>query len=408
MKAVVFAIALFAIFGSSAAEYTGCLHKANYSAFNLCPFSKESKNFTETILGEYNSKITFGLGSNHIKSCNQTASAWAKIEDDLATQCFDVAEHDPEFSLINPINSTEGIRITFPQEKRAANTFDRVVVELTCDMKETTINQTKFTVKKTSDEGGFNHTYTITGSSRFGCPAVSFEQLINFIYSNNVVFAIIFTVVGLILTFAGLKFINFAIFTITATAGTMVSGMFLYQFTDITASQWVFWVLFFVCLVLGLALGYAALKFEKVAIALVGGVLGFVGAEILYGTVINKLLTSPANPNIFRVFVILGAIIGGTLAFLLFETVFIIATSLIGSYMIIRCISIFTGHFPAEISVADGVAQFDGYAYGYFAAILILALVGIKIQWSQHMQKKQEINDIEKGSDNSFAYYRNK
>jgi hypothetical protein len=406
MKAIVFAIALFAIFGSTFGEYTGCLHKASYSAFNLCPFSKEGKIFKEQILGEYNSKMTFSLGSNHIKSCNDSVSIWAKKEDDINTECVDIAQHDPSFSLINPANSTEGIKITFPAEKRGIDSYNQVVVQLKCDMKETTINDTKFKVERTYENS--TYTYTITGSSRFGCPAVSFEQLINFIYNNNVVFAIIFSIIGLILTFFGLKFINFAVFTITATAGTMVSGMFLYQFTDVTASQWVFWVLFFVCLVLGLALGYAALKLEKVAIFLVGGVLGFIGGDLLYMSVIDKLLTAPVNPNIFRVVIILCVIIGGVLAFVLFETVFIVATSFIGSYMIVRCISIFAGHFPAEISVADGVAQFDKFAYAYFVGILVLALAGIKVQWSHNKEKKQEINDIEKGSDNSFAYYRNK
>jgi len=401
MKTIVFALALFAILGFTTAEFTACLHHAGYSAFNLCPFSKEGKEFTLNIPSEINSKIIFGLGSDHIKSCNETTKVWAKLENPT---CNNIAEKDPSFSLLNTANSSEGLRITFPAEKTSTNIYNQVIVDLHCDMKETTINQTHFEVQRSWN--GYNYTYTITGASRFACPAVSFEQLINFIANNNVVFAAIFSVLGLILTFFGLKFINFTVFTITATAGTMISGMFLYQFTDVTASQWVFWALFFVCLVLGLALGYTALKLEKVAIFLVGGVLGFIGGDLLYVSIIHPMLSAPVNPNVFRVVIILCVLVAGCLAFLLFETVFIVATSFIGSYMIVRCISIFAGHFPAEINVSQGVAQFDGYAYAYFAGIVILALVGMRYQYV-NKDKKKEGEDLEENLPKyGYAYYK--
>lgn len=404
MKTIVFALALFGILGCASATYSICLAQANFSTYNLCPFSKEGQiEFSRIVHPGLN--ITFGLGSDHIKGCDGTTDVWAKVHSQDEKYCSVIAKKDPVFSLLNMSNSTQGVRIDFPGEKIEESIYEHFVVELHCDMSEIKIKETPFTVK--TSLVGTNLTYIVKGRSRFACPALSFEQLINFVANNQYVFAAIFSIIGLILTFFGLKFINFTVFTVTATAGTAVSGMFLYQFTDVTASQWIFWVLFFVCLVLGLAMGYAALKLEKVAIFLVGGVLGFIGGDLLYMTVIHPMLTQPVNPNIFRIVVIVCVLIAGFLAFFLFETVFIVATSLIGSYMIIRCVSIFVGHFPAEINVSQGAAQFDAYAYGYFAAIVTLALLGMKVQHSTKSKDKKNEADLEQNLPKyGYAYYK--
>jgi len=402
MKTIVFTLALFAIFGLSSAGYTICFEKVGYTAFNFCPFSKEDSLFTKDLL--FNQKLTFGLGSDHVEGCKKDTKVWAKVEEGAEPpKCTELAKQDPSFTLLNPSNSSEGVKITFPEEKDPiTEKKHQVIVELKCDMEKTKIAETPFTVSVSTDG-----IYTIKGESRFGCPAVSFEQLITFISNNKYVFASVFSVIGLILTFFGLKFINFAVFAITATAGTAISGMFIYQFTDVTSGQALFWGLFLVCLVLGLALGYAALKLEKVAIFLVGGVLGFIGGDLLYLAVIHPMLSVPVNPNIYRVVVILCVIVVGAIAFFIFETVFIIATSVIGSYIVVRVLSTFIGHFPAEINISQGVSQLDAWAYGYLVAIIIIALLGMRKQFIDKSKQKKDGEDLEENLPKyGYAYYK--
>jgi len=166
---------------------------------------------------------------------------------------------------------------------------------------------------------GTNTIYTVTGESRYACPG-SADSLIEFVKENKMVFGTILIVLGSLFSFFGSKLVQFTIFALATIVGFALSGMLIYRRFDITTSKPVFWVITLFCLVLGLALGYAAHKLKKVAIFCVGALLGYVGGYVLYTGVLHALLGNPANSSILldgtQAFC---AIIVGALAFKLSE-----------------------------------------------------------------------------------------
>jgi hypothetical protein len=308
-----------------------------------------------------------------------------------------------------------GLLITFPPVvgNASLNTTKQLIVQLMCDKDLTEANSTSFTLVSDHYGDALSDTeiITIVGYSRYGCPAVSLTALIDFLAENQTIFAIIFGVIGLILTFAGLKLVNFAVFVISTTVGTLASGTFFFEFVDLSKAEWLLWAVFAISLLLGFALGYFTLKYEKAAFFLVGGALGVVGGLMFYNAVLCHIFTIQlGNGDIstapLYVTVVVCALIGGVAALFLLEDIIIIATSVIGSYAVVRAIASFIGNFPSEAAVADGLASFGLVAYGYLAFIVILAGFGMFVQFSTRTKKdsKDDGEELHMPRDNYYRY----
>jgi hypothetical protein len=408
MKAT-FAIALIAIFMSSAVAFESCVAFSGFNAWNLCPYAKKDINFTVTtpITAE---DITFSIADNHVLSCDGTKQVYA-TDKTFEGKCYNISQANPAFDLINSSNSTEGLKITYPavniSDNAAYNTTKQLVVVLKCNMNATAVAGTKFGTPATFTNGT-STVYTVTGESRYACPG-SADFLIEFIKDNKNVFGTILIVLGCLFNFFGFKLVKFTIFAIATIVGFAGSGMFLYSQVSITTSKPVFWVLALFCLVLGLGLGYAAHKLRKVAVFFVGAALGLVGGYVLYTGVLNAMLGSPANGNTYLYATqIVCAIIGGILAFVLNEIIFIVSTSVVGSYMVASAIALFAGQFHNE-DVMNGDFEFGQYKYFYYAGMVILAGCGI---YYQHVSKSKNQEEIENNNANAnvpkygYAYYR--
>jgi hypothetical protein len=408
MKAT-FALALFAIIMSSAVAFESCVAFHGFNAWNLCPYAKKDINFTVTtaITAE---DITFSIADDHVLSCDGTKKVYA-TDKTFDGKCYNISQANPAFNLINSSNSTEGLTITYPavniSENIAYNTSKQLVVVLKCNMAATSVNGTKFGTPVLSTNGT-NTVYTVTGESRYACPG-SADFLIEFIKENKTVFGTVLIVLGSLFNFFGFKLVKFTIFAIATVVGFAGSGMFLYSQVSITTSKPVFWVLALFCLVLGLGLGYAAHKLRQVAVFFVGAALGLVGGYVLYTAVLNAMLGSPANGNTYLyVTQIVCALIGGILAFVLNEIIFIVSTSVVGSYMVASAIALFSGQFHNE-DVMNGDFEFGQYKYFYYAGMVILAGCGI---YYQHVSKSKNQEEIENNNANAnvpkygYAYYR--
>ena len=92
------------------------------------------------------------------------------------------------------------------------------------------------------------------------------------------------------------------------------------------------------------------------------------------------------------------------LAYFLVETVVIISTSFIGSYCIVKGISLYAGGFPNESYVIDLIKnkEFDTLnevltpiVYVYMVGWLVLFLVGLAVQnkLRQDQEKKEELDE---------------
>jgi len=399
MKTTGLFFTLFALIGSTmAASFQNCATiNANYTIFNLCPFAQSAPyNMSDSAT---NTTVTFSLGNNRVKNCNASTDIWAIYKNTLKDTCDDIAVGNPTYSLINTQDPKEGLVITFPIQNETDQVIGsdyQLVINLVCGPQDTNTSRTVFT----RNEDVVNDDLTIislTAYSKYGCPVVSLNQYIDFLVNSEKYLAIIFGVTGLILCFFGLTMFKFAIFFISATAGTIITGSIFFEFTNLGTDEWVLWCTFAASLVLGFALGVIALKLEKLAHAIVGAALGVVGGLILYNAVIAPIVTDKAGTFPFYFVLIVLALVGAGVALYMFEKILIVATSLIGAYLTIRSLSIFIGGFPLETYVAEGLQQFDAAVYAYLFTTIVLSIWGMYFQFKNRSRRlKLDSDELEK------------
>jgi hypothetical protein len=88
----------------------------------------------------------------------------------------------------------------------------------------------------------------------------------------------------------------------------------------------------------------AVITFVKISI---GGYLGYIFSSIFYQFILRYIETT--NPKlIFWITVSISILIGIFLIIFMVKQIMIVATSLIGSYIIIKGISLYAGRFPNE------------------------------------------------------------
>lgn len=92
----------------------------------------------------------------------------------------------------------------------------------------------------------------------------------------------------------------------------------------------------------------------------------------------------------------LPSIAGAYFAYHFINVAFVVISSFMGSYYVVRGFSLWIGHFP---NMADMIAELklgqlpsvDDYTLGYLTAILVLACVFVKVQWKHKLQLDKDI-----------------
>jgi len=239
-----------------------------------------------------------------------------------------------------------------------------------------------------------NYQFNVTIDSYYGC-GVSTAQLMLFLEQYKYIFGIVFILLGIFVCFYGFKAFNVCLFIIAAVAGTFLSGTLVMEFVTYNSANAEKWVLFGVCMLIGLVCGYLAVKFEKVGFFALGAALGVVAGSILYFAILAPIFSSSSSTStpqiVFYVTLVLLGIIGGLLGIWIYKAIIVISTSIVGGFMCIDSIASMTGFSIA--AVANGTQQFSGIAYLWVALTVIMAIGGMVVQFRH--QKEQEDNDAE-------------
>lgn len=156
-----------------------------------------------------------------------------------------------------------------------------------------------------------------------GCGA-SLSELIAFMSQYKFIFVPVFFILGAFFCFFGRRTFDIALFLIVAMAGLLISGSLFMQLTNITSAPSTKWVIFGICLLIGIGLGYLAIKFEKVGFFGLGLVLGIVGGFFLYQLILSPILSgnntaSSTGTIVFWITVVVLGMIGGFLGMWLYE-----------------------------------------------------------------------------------------
>ena len=203
------------------------------------------------------------------------------------------------------------------------------------------------------------------------------SQLSRFFYRYKNFWGAVLIILGVIFAFFGNKVINLVIFLTGAFAVFIIlSSLFVNYALKKVDKNWVLWVAIVVIALIAIGGGILLRKFRKVGVSLFaawGGVmLGFL------------VTTTFAVANVYAFYAILiaGAIGMFFITYKLEQVVVIMLTAFIGSYALIRGISLYAGGFPSEASLHEEIAshaitwkQMPKAFYGYLVGIVILTIL---------------------------------
>jgi len=244
-----------------------------------------------------------------------------------------------------------------------------------------------------------NPYFSVTHKS--GCMVGDLKGIWRFVEDNAFIFAIVFIVVGLFNLILGRKLIKPAIAIIFCLSTVVAILFFLYVLIlQNDSKEWVLWLLLAVSVILGGIVGFFASKFVRIGVFFLGL---WAGAGI--GLLLNNMVFYKINH--VAVLWVLMAVFGltlGILSIFWYHYIVIVCTSIIGSFLFIRGISLFAGGYPNEFTIYERIrdGELNGMPwtfYIYMIGMVILFFIGAFIQ---HKIKKRE-GDSE---DKKYDYYK--
>ena len=223
---------------------------------------------------------------------------------------------------------------------------------------------------------------TLFYESRTGCPVFTFDKFAQFINDYYWAFGAVLSALGFFLAFFGNKFVNAVIFAVVALGSILIAASLFFQlFLKNVQEEWAQWACFGGILVGGLILGYIVMRARKYGIGLLaawGGVM--IGFVITTAFIIS-------DTYVYWGILIACAAMCFFLAVKVEKSVIIMLTSFIGSYCLVRGISMYVGGFPNENDLHKEVSSgavdwttFDKKFYYYLGAIVILTIFSTTFQ----------------------------
>ena len=159
-------------------------------------------------------------------------------------------------------------------------------------------------------------------------------------------------ILGVFYVIFGLKMFKVTIFLFAMV--TVVAVFLLVSFGFIIsdgAGKWIGWIILGVGVLIGVLAGWCLLKCVRIGIFLLGAWPGAVCGLLLYNLFLHYIAGS------VLLWVVVGAlfITGGVIALCLEDHAIIIGTSVLGSYLIVRGLSLVIGEYPNEFTVYDEI-----------------------------------------------------
>jgi hypothetical protein len=184
---------------------------------------------------------------------------------------------------------------------------------------------------------------------------------------------------GIMLCFYGLALVKPSICFITFLTCIVVS-LFIFYACFLTAIEItpVFWYFLGGGVAGGLVVGILMAKFVKIGAAILGGWGGFALGLILNESILWHFEIS----WLFWTANIVCIVVAAVLTYKLFEPAIIAATSVVGSYFLIRGVSCYLGHYYNEFTIINELkaglySEIDPIYWGYVGGFVLFSIIGV-------------------------------
>jgi hypothetical protein len=182
------------------------------------------------------------------------------------------------------------------------------------------------------------------------CYKFSMNPLMDWIHEGAYAWGAVFIALGIVVGYFGRRLFKPTICMVGTLSSVFFMSLVVFSiFFSRNTEEWVQWLTFSVLLIVGCFVGLILAKLSKIGVAIMAGAGGFVLGMILYSAVLYKL--DEHNSVMFWVITVILCAGSGILSFFFFDHIIIISTSLIGSYGLIRGVSMYAGGFPDEIDL---------------------------------------------------------
>lgn len=195
-------------------------------------------------------------------------------------------------------------------------------------------------------------TYTTRVRSQHACYVFSLNAFFRYIGRFYFLFGGAMILIGLAVGFLGKKLVKPTICVIGSLAFIGLSSLLIFSLAfSRDSSATVEWIVFGVLCLVGVLIGLLLAWLARFGTALLAAWGGVALALMLYTSFVYKI--DNAHNVAFWVFVILMGVVAGLLGYFLFNHAIIISTSIVGSYLFIRGISLYVGNYPNEMLIIE-------------------------------------------------------
>lgn len=364
--------------------------------YDLNPLRNENVDYRiDNAEGSFN----FNFCQNAIHEChNNKIGGMAFFTRKGTEDCSSLAGPYKNFSRVGVIHDDAKGKTTLKMvlplgEKCKSNNKEeyRTTFILECDEKATSpIITSNFVTSLQCDN-------MVNIKTKAACPVFSAFSMYRAIQENRYVFGIILIILGIFFCFFGQKFYFIAQMVAGGVAVTLFFIWLVFNNANIEYASWAFWLTIVLSAAAGAIVMFFLGKFEVLSRALFGALLGFVGGLFLYNLFIRFIPSNPAVVFWITIVVCIGIGIG--LGIWIGKPIIVIATAVIGAYGIIRGISFMAGGFPDEKQVYELGQKGEweqmkdlltGWVYLYLAGFLVLAAIGMFIQFKYFYEKDED------------------
>jgi hypothetical protein len=226
----------------------------------------------------------------------------------------------------------------------------------------------------------------LTFTHKSGCPVFEATSIVRYLSNNPWVLGLILIAFGVIVTPFGGKFFPWVLAFITGGVTFLVVLLLASVFGLLIAldkgkqasgGEVAVTVLsFLIAAGLGYLAGWFIKAIRRVGLMILGAVAGFFLGFLLFTFVFSAWAKSVV---LLTALCFLGAVGVGYLVYKYDKLLIVYLTSFIGAYALVRGISMFAGSFPNEIFLYQQLTNgaFDGLGYEFYLYLAAMAVAGI-------------------------------
>jgi hypothetical protein len=221
--------------------------------------------------------------------------------------------------------------------------------------------------------------------SKNACPVFSLHTLWRWGEYYKHVIGLLMLLTGFLLLMCGgrnYKLVMF--FTGQVTTGLFLTFLLFGAVYPGGSPFWVVWLTLFVTLGIGAGIGYAAQKWSRMGVLMLGVSCGAIGGALLYTLVFYHF--SSSNPIlVIWLCIAFCSVVAGVVCMVFFDNAIIFGSAALGAYLFIRGVATMAGGFPNEFVVyldyKNGtISEVPFSFFVYVGAMLVATVISTCLQ----------------------------